>query len=196
VGIIGLSNSITHQLFSYLTPFILLLNLLFLLIFHSTKFSVNEILVYSTLFFFGYFIEVIGVNTGLVFGEYSYSYGLGIKIWNTPLMIGINWLLLSYIANSFTLKIPYSFLRIIIAAFIMVFYDFILEQTAGFLNLWFWSGNEIPIQNYVAWFVIALLFQFSFVWADIKTNNLMAKPILIIQFLFFSILYFLHTFVL
>jgi putative membrane protein len=78
----------------------------------------------------------------------------------------------------------------------MVFYDFILEQTAGFLNLWFWSGNEIPIQNYVAWFVIALLFQFSFVWADIKTNNLMAKPILIIQFLFFSILYFLHTFVL
>jgi putative membrane protein len=38
----------------------------------------------------GFFIEAIGVNTGLIFGNYVYKTTLGWKFLETPLIIGVN----------------------------------------------------------------------------------------------------------
>jgi putative membrane protein len=43
----------------------------------------------------GFFIEAIGVNTGLIFGNYVYKTTLGWKFLETPLIIGVNWILLT-----------------------------------------------------------------------------------------------------
>src|SRR5210317_2015499 len=40
----------------------------------------------------GFAVELIGVQTGLLFGEYAYGSALGPKLMGVPLIIGVNWL--------------------------------------------------------------------------------------------------------
>ncbi len=44
----------------------------------------------------GFFAEIIGVHTGLLFGDYTYGQSLGFKLWNILLIIAVNWLILVY----------------------------------------------------------------------------------------------------
>ena len=46
-------------------------------------------------FSIGFLVEVIGVNYGIIFGNYTYGKVLGFKVLNVPLMIGVNWFFLS-----------------------------------------------------------------------------------------------------
>src|SRR6478609_3641217 len=39
-------------------------------------------------------------HKGLLFGEYAYGAGLGLKLWNVPLLIGLNWVMLVYCAGA------------------------------------------------------------------------------------------------
>ena len=59
----------------------------------------------------GYWIEVIGVHTSLIFGDYAYDTTLGFKVLDVPLMIGINWLMMTYLCGSvchrLSLKVGY-----------------------------------------------------------------------------------------
>ena len=41
--------------------------------------------------FLGFAVEVIGVATGLLFGDYSYGTGLGPKVLDVPLLMGVLW---------------------------------------------------------------------------------------------------------
>ena len=43
----------------------------------------------------GFIAEFIGVNTGLLFGSYRYLTNLGIKIAGVPLIISVNWSILT-----------------------------------------------------------------------------------------------------
>jgi len=42
----------------------------------------------------------------------------------------------------------------------MVVYDLVLEleQCAPGLGMWYWSGDNVPVKNYLTWFILALLF--------------------------------------
>jgi putative membrane protein len=126
----------------------------------------------------------------LIFGKYSYGDTLGLKISNTPIIIGLNWLLMTYITASvvdlFDIRVGY---KIIAAAALMVIYDLVLEQVAPLMNMWSWQNNTIPLQNYLAWFVIALTFQAIFKIRKIDTYNPIAASVLIIQFVFFITLF-------
>jgi len=44
------------------------------------------------IFIVGYLVEVIGVNTGILFGHYGYSLQMGPALLGTPLVMGISWL--------------------------------------------------------------------------------------------------------
>ncbi|MFN2335752.1 MAG: carotenoid biosynthesis protein, partial [Bacteroidales bacterium] len=46
-----------------------------------------------------FLIEAVGVNTGRIFGTYTYGKALGPALWNTPVIIGLNWFLLIYCTN-------------------------------------------------------------------------------------------------
>ena len=139
----------------------------------------------------GFAIEVIGVKTEVIFGSYYYGNSLGIKVLSVPLLIGINWAILIYATNQF-LQIKNQMLNALFSAFLMVFLDFFIEQNAAKFDFWYWENSVIPIQNYVAWFIISFLLNLVFQKNISKPSNQTAKAFYVIQIIFFGIFYFLH----
>jgi len=158
-------------------------------------------------FITGYVVEVIGVNTGLLFGNYSYGSVLGVK-WNAvPLLIGINWIiiiiccgisvhiLLSKAISKVSLasKQPPKILKILSlvtdGATLAVAFDWLMEPVAVKLGFWSWGNDgSIPFYNYVCWFIISMLLLIVFHVANINKKNIFAVHLLLIQTMFFLIL--------
>jgi putative membrane protein len=189
VGIAGFIHEPIRQLFSKLTPFALLLSAGFLIWFHQPKFTVKMLLIFGFIFIFSFLIEAIGVKTGLIFGSYIYGEGLGVKLLETPLTIGLNWLMLVYCTKIIAEQISEDVtVKLFFAPFLMVVYDLILEQAAPLLGMWSWAEGKIPIQNYISWYLLAFLFHLLLQKTKISFSNKLAKPVFIIQFLFFVVL--------
>ena len=107
-------------------------------------------------FMFGMFIEIHGVQTGYVFGSYYYTSLLGPRILDVPIVIGMNWLLLSYCFASLVdrwLIDTNHYLKVMIGGSCMVLLDVLIETFAVYFGLWVWEGRVLPpLVNYVAWF--------------------------------------------
>lgn len=190
IGAIGFILPLTHPYFVWLTPFVLILNFLVLIIYHQSRFDQKTILIMGLIFLLGFVIEAIGVNTGIIFGHYRYGSALGLKLFDTPLLIGLNWLFLTYATAAILSPsaLP-GLLRIPVAALLMVGFDLILEKVAPSIDMWYWQQGKIPAQNYIAWFLIALIFQLILHFSKIKIRNKWALPLFAAQFLFFVALY-------
>ena len=188
VGITGMLLPFSFPLFVKLIPIALLLSTIGFLIYHP-EYSAKTWIVFLIIYLAGFFIEVAGVNTGKIFGNYSYGESLGISIFNTPLIIGINWLLLVYITISTVEFLNISNgIKILLSAGIMLGYDIIIEPLAPKLDMWMWADNKIPMQNYLAWFILAVVFTSLVKIVGVKTRNKLAPVLLICQVLFFIIL--------
>jgi putative membrane protein len=186
VGLVGMIIPATHELFKDLTPFSLLLSIFLLYLYHDS-FRVRFWLASLLILVLGFLIEVVGVETGLLFGEYSYGDTLGPRLFHTPLMIGVNWLMLVYCSLYIVRKyIDMPYFRAIVAAALMVVYDFALEPSAIYLGMWSWSEGAVPLQNYLAWFIIAFLLNFLADRLDLPARkNKLALPLFFIQLVFF-----------
>lgn len=190
VGLIGMVLPNTFSLFLKLIPIALILSFVALALFHSSKIELKIILCFLSIYIIAFIVEALGVNTGIVFGRYEYGYGLGFKLFQTPLIIGINWLFLVYttaaIVEKFKLPI---YLKIFLASTGMLLYDIVLEQVAPKLDMWHWKNDIIPFQNYLAWFVLAVLFHSVLKIFKVGIENKLALLILVCQFLFFLLLF-------
>lgn len=189
VGVCGIAfTSETYQaLFLQLTPLNLIVTTIFTLLFHSTwnrNFIASAILIFLS----GFFIEVIGVKTHLIFGNYWYGNTLGLKLLEVPVLIGLNWFLLIYIIATSFRKIKNNFLFAIVCAAIMTFLDIFIEPIAIKLDFWQWQNSIIPMQNYVAWFIISFFLFLFFRKVNKNLSNRFSIIVLAIQFLFFTIL--------
>jgi putative membrane protein len=152
---------------------------------HHKKWDSNFLISCFSVMLFGFFIEVIGTKTGVIFGEYFYGKSLGIKLFNVPLIIGINWLLLIYIISGFLSFVNNIYVFSTLAAFIMTSLDYLIEPVAVKLDFWQWQNGIIPTQNYIAWFVISILLFYSFRKFSGRINNTFSNIVLSIQFAFF-----------
>jgi putative membrane protein len=188
IGTIGLLFPLTREIFIYLIPYTLMLSFVLLLFFHKPM-QLKIGIVFFIIAFAGYFIEVIGVNSGIIFGNYYYEYALGLKILNTPLIIGINWVMLIYCVNILFNKLNIHFVpKALIGACMMLIYDIILEPVAIKLHMWQWENNTVPLQNYLAWFLISFVFLLLIEIANVKPQNPIAKRMLMVQLGFFFLL--------
>ncbi len=189
IGAAGVIINFTRPLFIILTPLALLLSSFILVVFQPSGFKLKHVLVYFIVFALSLGVEMYGVNTGIVFGSYVYGTGLGIKILGTPLLIGINWLLLIYLSSSviYDKKWP-QVLKIFCGVLIMLVYDIILEQAAPILDMWHWQNGIIPLKNYAAWFIIAFVLHTIISAFKINTQNSMSRVILIMQVIFFVLI--------
>jgi uncharacterized membrane protein len=191
VGILGLFFEFSRYFFQWMTPFHLLTITAILLFFHrdwGTRFWVFAGFAFSV----GMVSEIVGVKTGLVFGEYQYGTVLGPDLFGVPLMIGMNWFLLVYLTGGvFSYKIGNDFLAATAGALLMVLMDFNLEPVAVKLEFWEWENQEIPLSNYVGWFVIAYVIQLCYRKLNFKKQNPLNLFILINLILFFAILSFI-----
>jgi bisanhydrobacterioruberin hydratase len=189
VGIAGILHPSTFSYFTGLIPFVILSSLVLLLLYHNGTSGLKLSYIFSFIFTVGFFIEVAGVNTGIIFGNYQYGHSLGFKVFNTPVIIGLNWVLLIYLSASILQKTNlHSAIKVFLSSLIMVFYDLFLEQVAPIMDMWRWENNEIPLQNYFAWFVISLFFHALVNTFKMKLDNKIAPALLISQLLFFIIL--------
>ncbi|WP_226389565.1 carotenoid biosynthesis protein [Penaeicola halotolerans] len=191
VGVVGLSSPALREIFQALTPFNLLLSIGLLFWLHR-DFSKQFLAFALITYLIGYWIEVAGVYTGQIFGEYSYGPTLGFQLLEVPLIIGINWLLLGYITGEIAQRATkVKWLAAIYGAFLMVVLDYLIEPVAIKLDFWTWSGGDIPFQNYLSWFLVAFVIQLIYQYLSFEKTNKLAPRLFLIEVLFFVILNFL-----
>lgn len=185
-GTLGLlSTDITEKKFFLNFTALNILATTFIVLSHHKKWNTNFIISCLCIMLFGFFIEVVGTKTGVIFGEYFYGKSLGIKMLDVPLIIGINWLLLIYVISGFLSAVNNIFAFSSLAAFIMTSLDYLIEPVAVKLDFWQWNNGIIPTQNYIAWFVISILLFYCTKKFYGKINNTFSYVVLIIQFAFF-----------
>ncbi len=188
VGALGLGLGATRDFFIGLMPFSILLGIVLMFWMHNS-WQIKQVLVFLLIALLGFFFELAGVLTGEIFGNYSYGRALGFKLWGTPPMIGLNWLMLVYAI--FAIVSRYRIHRVIqvfVGALLMVGYDVVMEPVAMQLDMWDWRGGIIPMQNYIAWFLISLLMFSILHLAKLKYTNKVASTLFFVQLGFFLIL--------
>lgn len=183
-GVIGLLSPLSN-FFQWLTPFhILTMCVLMILPFRKDSRYVAAFCVIAVVTFL---IELIGVQTGKIFGHYVYGSALGWQLVGTPLLIGPMWAMLCYsIAHGLTNLRLNQLLKALFGAGIMTLLDRLIEPIAMKIDFWNWADGIIPLQNYIAWFCISFVIIY-FLLERIKfKSHPLAVWILICQFIFFG----------
>ena len=79
-------------------------------------------------------------------------------------------------------------LKSLIGSSILVIFDYVLEPVAIKYDYWTWHHANVPLQNYVGWFVVSFLLLLLFNFLNFTKNNKLAQTLFIIQFVFFILL--------
>lgn len=152
-------------------------------------------------------VEIVGTSTGLLFGNYRYGKVLGPAIADVPYIIGINWFIMMYCCgvtvnmiltkivekitpNSAAATKDVQVIAVVVdGALLAVLFDWLMEPVAVKLGYWSWLGDgEIPLYNYVCWFVISSILLLLFKTMPFRKSNKFAVNLLLIQSMFFLIL--------
>lgn len=205
IGLVGLLY-FDKKFFLNATSFNLLLSFVLLLWTQQEK-NINFFLFIIICFAVGISVEIIGINTGMLFGDYAYGDVLGVKLRNVPVVIGINWFIIIYCCGisihtlltkainriaADTGKSPAALkaLSVIVdGATLAVFFDWLMEPVAVKLGYWVWKADgSIPIFNYICWFAVSLLLLAAFHFIKFNKQNKFAVNLLLIQLMFFLLL--------
>jgi bisanhydrobacterioruberin hydratase len=189
IGAIGICVPFTRPLFVFLTPFALLFSTLLLgyekYFIDNSHFSKAFLWYAIFVYFLSLLIEIIGVNTGWPFGTYTYHEALGLKIMGTPLLIGINWLVMVYGSAILFNRLKSKIVRIITASLLMLVFDVTMEQVACNVGLWCFQFNKVPLDNYISWFVLAIIFHSIAEIFNIKFSSRVAGLLFLAQMGYF-----------
>lgn len=202
VGLVGMIW-IDRAWFASMTPVNLLLMSALLVWTQESKdraFFAAALLAFVT----GMTAEIIGVQTGLLFGTYAYGNTMGFGLLGVPVVIGINWFVVVFasvcaatlleermrkILRPSAKNISGSRLTIagvLLSATIAVVFDWVMEPAAVRLGFWNWAGDgTVPVLNYLTWFVVSLLLCAAMRFLRIMPRNTFAVHLLGIQALFF-----------
>ncbi|MEX2484369.1 MAG: carotenoid biosynthesis protein [Brumimicrobium sp.] len=186
VGVVGLSSDSREYFLglSFMNLGISFAIILLARVQHDSKFYLFVI----GGFFIGMVAEWIGIHTSLLFGEYTYGENLGSKWYGVPIIIGINWVMLTMISASIlkTTKLHWA-LKALGGAILMLVLDLLLEPVAIVSDYWVWE-EEIPTSNFIDWFIIAFFLQLWYFRFNLAEPNKVAIALYIIQIVFFTIL--------
>ncbi|PST84587.1 carotenoid biosynthesis protein [Pedobacter yulinensis] len=191
VGLAGFLCGPLRPYFIQLVPFHLLL--MFGVIVFSYRGPLNRLMLFvSGVFVSGFLVEVLGVYTGNIFGSYYYGRTLGLKVFAVPLLMGVNWVILIFSVAQMirALGIRHSILASLLGAVLLTVLDFFLEPVAMALDFWHWNWSTVPLQNFIAWFVVSLIL-LKFCYAtDLKQQKYVGATMFLAQLAFFAILRF------
>jgi putative membrane protein len=186
-GMLGILTEEYSEWFLDLTPLNLLLTF-GILLWNIKSFSSKYIIAFSVPFVLGFVTEALGVNYGLIFGNYAYGDNLGYKIVGVPIMICFNWALLTAAtADIAGIVSKNSFITALIGASLMTALDLLLEISAPRFDFWEFDGGTVPLQNYIGWFATAFLAHLGYQYFKVKTDRRLSWHIIISITLFFAI---------
>jgi putative membrane protein len=184
-GFIGLQWEFTRPFFEMLVPFNLLLTA-FLVFAKHTDWSGKFIIFSLCAGLGGFFLEVAGVATKVIFGNYWYETVLGVQLWSVPLTIALNWWVLIYVCGVIAEKTNFRTLpKVLIGASLMTFLDYWIEPVAMKFHFWNWADGVVPLQNYVVWFLASCLLLFVFYALQFRKQNVLAYWVYGAQLAFF-----------
>ena len=184
-GLIGLLY-IDKNLFASLTPLNLFISTTLLFVNQNNATKMKFFIVFI-IFFVGMIAEILGVQYGLIFGNYEYGNNLGLKLRGVPILIGFNWVVLTVICGSISSKIfkKSKVLSIILGITLMLLIDITLEPIAPVLDYWEFSGSKAPLQNYIGWGITSLITQTLYQYFYKTKEFIFSINLFIAQFLFF-----------
>jgi len=123
--------------------------------YHSIKFKGARFTLkfFAVSYVLAFFIEFLGVHTGIPFGRYTYSSILGPELLNVPLAIPFLWsslLYFSWIAGRG---------KIVISSILMLAMDLSFDPRFS-MHLWHWAVPGIyfgvPVSNFFGWFIASI----------------------------------------
>lgn len=120
--------------------------------------------------FVSFWMEEIGVRTGLIFGFYHYSDSLGVKVGHVPVLIPLAWFMMIYPSW----RVGLALLRGIdtrslsgltaLAAFsalVMTGWDAVMDPGMSIVHNWVWEHGGayfgVPRKNYIGWLLTTFL---------------------------------------
>jgi len=162
VGLVIMTKAELREKYIWTTTVFLSIQFAALVLYMILKYELKGLsIIIPVMLVSGYLIEYAGVKTGYPFGEYLYTDKLQPQLFNVPVAISLSWVIV--VVSSFL--IVYSengknlFTKVIYSSLIVLGLDLMLEPFAAFINqFWIWREGFVPIQNYVSWFVIAIIF--------------------------------------
>lgn len=162
VGLIGILLPLARSFFLSLTPYMLLFSFVIVYL-EEGRWVIRNLLAIILIMVFSFGAEYLGVNYGYLFGDYTYGSILGFKYYKVPLVIPITWALLSIASRSLVNLVTNSYaISAFLTAVVITAYDFLLELVAVRFGWWWWNTGNIPIFNYICWFVLSFIFQLLF----------------------------------
>ena len=188
-GMIGISYG-NKEFFLAFTPINLFISFVLLFI-NQLQLEKHELNAALIIFFIGMISEILGVNYGLIFGDYVYLDNLGFKIFGVPILIGANWIILTFITGSLSsYLIKNKYLAVLFGAILMILLDLIIEPVAPLLGFWIFDLPSVPLQNYIGWFIIGLITQYIFQFNIARKEYSYSINLLLINAVFFTFLNF------
>ena len=186
-GMVGISYG-NKDFFLAFTPINLFISFVLLFV-NQKQLESKELKSAFLIFFIGMVSEILGVNYGLIFGDYVYLDNLGFKILGVPVLIGVNWIILTFITGSLSSFIfKNKYVSILMGAILMIGLDLLIEPVAPLLGFWIFDLQKVPLQNYLGWFVIGMITQALFQFKIAEKELTFSTHLLIINAIFFAFL--------
>jgi len=186
-GMVGISYG-NKDFFLAFTPINLFISFVLLFV-NQKQLESKELKLAFLIFFIGMVSEILGVNYGLIFGDYVYLDNLGVKILGVPVLIGVNWIILTFITGSLSSFIfKNKYVSILMGAILMIGLDLLIEPVAPLLGFWIFDLQKVPLQNYLGWFVIGMITQALFQFKIAEKELTFSTHLLIINAIFFAFL--------
>jgi len=186
VGTIGILSSYSQR-FVQLSFVNLALTALLLLV-NAEGSRARVAVVFALSMVVGFAVEALGVRTGLVFGDYHYTTGMGPSLVDVPLVIGLNWAMLVHSVHaSLAERLRFRGSRAMIGATAMTVFDWVMEPVAIRLRFWVWQSDTIPQRNYLSWWILSFVLLSASDTISPHPKNRLAPWVFGVMLMFFAI---------
>lgn len=175
-SLVGLTSPNQHEWYLFFSPHFIALNALFLVLYHKNwnKEAIAYILGAAI---FGLGFEYLAQSTNAIYGPYSFGDILEPSIGNTPLVMGLYWLILTYSSASIATKFPVKnkYALSALGTALMLFLA-LLIQTPGYnLTFWYYAEDSIPVIRYaLVLSVVGFIWQYLFQHFKVDGSNKMS----------------------
>jgi putative membrane protein len=113
----------------------------------------------------GFAAEVLGVHTGLPFGAYHYTGGLGPTVASVPVAVGLAWMMMAQPAACVAERISTGRSRVLVAAVALASWDVFLDPQMVRARHWRWQQlhphlpgvNDVPLSNFGGWLLVSVV---------------------------------------
>lgn len=186
-GLLGILF-INRELFLETTPVNLFITIVLLFV-NLPDVNKGVLVAAAVAFVVGMGVELLGVNYGLIFGQYVYGDNLGVKIGGVPLLIGANWVMLTFITGAVgaVLFKKSTAVAAAVGALLMVLLDLVIEPVAPKFDYWEFANETAPLSNYIGWFLVAFPIQWIYQKYVTQKDIVFSFHLVLVQFLFFGI---------